>query len=808
MRGEASFAQWLKRRRQALDLTQAELAQRVPCAAITLQKIEAGKRRPSKQMAERLAGPLGVPAEDRPLFVRFARAGGGARWSVLLSRAGVGPWWSSASACLTNLPAELTPLIGRQADVAAVRRQLLEDYHRLLTLVGAPGVGKSRLAIRVAAEALPDFGDGVYFVPLAPVSDPAAVAAAVARALGVNRAGDRPFAERLREYLRDRHLLLVLDNFEQVVEAAPLIADLLAACPWLSVLVTSRVPLRVRPERVVPVRPLALPVADDRDQGPAELLEYPAIALFVERARAANADLALTRDSARSIAVICARLDGLPLAIELVAARTRALPLEAILERLSGRALLQTGELRDVPERHRTLRDAIDWSYALLSPAEQALLARLGVFVGGWTLEAAQNVAGETDGVSSPGTREGLASLVDSSLVVRSEHGVEPRFTLLETIREYALDRLAERGEEGEIRRRHAEYCLALVEEADPHLRTAGQGAWLERLEAERGNLRAALAWAIEGPGQAELGLRLVGGFWWFWTVRGCLSEGRYWAGKALEKGEGAPPGCRARVLAGDGALAWQQGDLDGARALLRESIALYREPSVAPGWDFVLALTGYAMVASWQADQAAARAAAEEALAFSRRIDDKWCLALSFLPAAEAHMLSRDYAAARSCFQESLALFREVGDRWGMGIPLLDWGYLESIQGNTRLARALLEESVAMHRQVGERWQRALSLSILAQVVLEQGDPDRAAAFHEESLDLLTRMGLEANAAKVLCNLAFLAQSQGHAGLARRLFLECLALFSKLGMEEGVARCHAGLAAVGGAPGAAEAQG
>ncbi len=787
MRGDILFGQWLKQRRKALDLTQQELAWQVGCAVITIQKIESHERRPSKQIAELLADHLGVATNERSAFVRFARMGVSARWSVL---------FAPVASCLTNLPSQLTRLIGRDQDMAAIRKRLLNDDLRLLTLVGPPGVGKTRLVAQVAASLLDEFNDGVYIVALASIRDPNTVPSAIAQTLGVNETTPRSFANRLKQYLSNKHMLLVLDNFEQVVTAAPFVGELLADCPWLSIVVTSRAPLHLRCERQFPVLPLALPSEADAGFDPAKLIHYSAITLFVERAQAVRPDFTLNADNIRAIVAICRRLDGLPLAIELVAARIKVLSAQTLLDRLCGQLMLHTDSLHDLQGRHRTLNDGIDWSYALLTSEEKLLLARLGVFVGGWTLEAAESMMRDIEPHASLTILDVLASLVDNNLVVRQKHNGVLRFTLLETIREYALERLAEKGEEETSRQRHAEYFLALAEEADPHLRTAAQQVWLDRLEIERSNLRAALAWFIERAADAKAGLRLAGALGQFWTIRSYVSEGRDWSAKALQKGNDASPALRAKVLCWAGSLAWP-GDLDAARSLLEESITLYRELGPSQDWGLALTLSAYAMVMTYQTDPDSVQLAIEEAMASFRKIGDKWGVALALALVGEVHLLGNDYAGACSRFEESLALFRETGDKWGIGIPLMNWGYTDSLQGNLDTARARLEESIAMHREVGERTMRSLSLNILAQVAQQQGDYLQAAELFHESLDLLQKMGLESSIADVLHNLAHLAESQGHYPLAARLYDKSLSIYSEQGNEQGVTKCRARLAAL-----------
>jgi len=528
-------------------------------------------------------------------------------------------------------------------------------------------------------------------------------------------------------------------------------------------------------------------------------MRYSAIALFVERAQLARPGFTLTRENGEAVTAICSRLDGLPLAIELVAARTGVLPVQALHEWLGCRLVLHTDGLRDISTRHRTLHDAIDWSYGLLAPEEQSLFVRLGVFTGGWTLEAAEEVAGDGHSHSALTVLDALTSLVANSLVVGEERGGEPRFNLLETIRAYALERLADRGEEEVVRQRHAEYYLAMAEEADRHLRTAEQEAWLDRLEMEGGNLRAALAWFVEQSADTEGGLRLAGALGLFWTMRSHVSEGLHWSARALGKGKHATPALLARVLARAGMLSWP-GDLCAARSLVEESITLLRELGPSQQWELAFALTGLALIMAYQGDCDSTQADGEEAAALFQQVGDKWGVALALSVLGEAYLLRHDYMGACSRFEESLALFRETGNKWGIAIPLLDWGYADSLQGNLDTARARLEESIAVHRDVGERVMRSLTLTILAQVVQQQGDYQQAATLYAESLDLLRKMGLEASTADVMHNLAYLAQSQGHFPLATRLYEESRAIFSRQGNEEGVAKCRAGLAFVSGA--------
>ena len=479
---------------------------------------------------------------------------------------------------LHNLPAQPTTLLGREAEVAAARALLQQDGVRMVTLTGPGGTGKTRLGLQVGAELVDVFADGVWFVPLAAIADPALVVPAIAQSLGLSEVASQPLLNIVQDYLKDKQALLLLDNFEHLTSAASTISALLAACPTLKVLITSREPLRITGEREIPVPPLSLPSSRQvRGLSPAAFLEYPAIRLFVERAQTVKPDFALTEAIAADVAAICLRLDGLPLAIELAAARVRVLPPGQLLARLDRRLKILTGGNRDLPARQQTLRAAIEWSHELLDPDEQSLFAHLAVFAGGCTLEAAEAVCGAHGGHEID-VLDGLDSLSQKSLL-RPEEGSEgwTRFTMLETIREYALERLDASGEADSLRQAHARFFLDLAEAAEPQLTGPDQVLWLDRLGTEHDNLRAALGW-LERSSEREPWLRLSGALWRFWWVRGHMTEGRGWLARALAETDGLPPAVRAKSLSGAGILAESQGDYVQAKALHEESLALARQ--------------------------------------------------------------------------------------------------------------------------------------------------------------------------------------------------------------------------------------
>jgi predicted ATPase/class 3 adenylate cyclase len=608
---------------------------------------------------------------------------------------------------LNNLPVQPTPLVGREREVTEVSNLLRDEGVRLLTLTGPGGTGKTRLALQVAAEILDEFEGGVFFVPLANVADPTLVAPTIAGALDVREAGERPSDETLQNHLRDRQVLLVLDNFEQVVEAAPLVGELLAGCPDLKVLATSRSVLRVYGEREFPVPAMSLP--DPRRLPPIdELADYEAIGLFVERARSVKVDFEITAQNAPAVAGICVRLDGLPLAIELAAARVKLLPPEKILQRLRrNRLKFLAGGARNLPERQQTLRGAIDWSYALLEEGERTLFARLAVFSGGCTLEAMEEICNIEDAL------EGAESLLDKSLIRREEPGRgEPRFAMLETIHEYARERLRERTDAEATHRRHAEYFLTLAEESEPLLGGPEQVAWFERLETENDNLRAAISWAI-GHGEADLGLRLAQALRPFWYARGHYVEGRGWV---------------ARFLGDLGELFVDAEDYARAEHLYEEVLVLSRQMDDAP--TLVECLIELSHISLFQSDHQKAAVLGEEAVALSRDPGYEVSRARALNCLGWAALLQGNHKRAENWFERSLALYNVsaneniaaesleglacvAGDRGEVGSSARLFGSAEAAgYGHTPGQRALREPYLAAARSLTDEttWQAAFA--------------------------------------------------------------------------------------------------
>jgi predicted ATPase/DNA-binding XRE family transcriptional regulator len=740
-----AFGSLLKRYRIAAELTQEELAERARLSARAVSDLERGARRnPYRDTVQQLADALDLGDDDRATFSAAARrTAAGVQTPVE---------WAATSVTPTNLPAEPTSFIGRRQEIAAVSDLIEQPAVRLVTLTGPGGIGKTRMATQVAALMLSSaragetlrYPDGVFFVSLSSVADPDLVSSAIAGVVKVTDRGGQDLTHALVEHFRSRRVLLVLDNFEHLMDARHLLTELLELCPFLGLLVTSTSVLNLSWEHAFEVPPLDLPEpADGTEQGESE-----AMALLAERARAVNSGFVLTAENAEAVAEICRRLDGMPLAIELAASRLRLLPPQALLARLTQRLDLLTGGAHDLPTRHQTLRGAIDWSYTLLTDEEKRLFARLSAFRGGCTLEAVDAVCNSERDLQE-GVLEGVASLVEKSLL-RQEGRDEPRFVMLETIREYASERLEEVGGSEELKEAHAVFYATLAEEASHASPASEQSMWLGRLEGERGNFRAALSWCLD-TGEVERGMSLAIALQGFWMLRGPLGEGRWWL-ETLSAGEGGSAALRAASLMGASGLAAAEGRWRRAAELIKESLDLFRERGDRSG--------------------------------YSRAVG---ALAVTLFMAG-------DTERAMDLVLRSEEAARETGDQMLLAVALRFHAGVEAERGETQRTQELGEESLMIYRQLGDEEGMTEALRILAGAAYGAGDSREAHALTDELLTLIHRSRFDPDKEEWLESLAYRARMLGDYAYASHILETLVVRAETVGDRRIAAHARTGL--------------
>lgn len=755
-----SFGYWLRLKRKAFDLTREGLGKRVGCSAATIRKIEAEERRPSEQIAERLAEVLGIPQNKRTDFLRFARGD----WkSAPVETEEDYPWRASSKSARSNIPATSTSLIAREKEIADVREHLAQDHIRLMTLIGPPGIGKTRLSIEAARASLYDFPEGVFFVALATLDDPHSIPSAIIQALGYMESGNNSPKDQLKESIGQKQILIVLDNCEHLIEGVTSIASfLLSACPGLKMLATSRESFRIPGEWLYPIPAFDLP-KESKTITLENASAFPALMLFVERACAVKPDFKLTPENIQTVISICARLDGLPLVIELIAARMRLMSPQALLERFSGQFVLTADGMRAASERQKTLNNTISWSYDLLSAHEKKLFMYLSVFSGGFALAEVEAIFAQT--VTEKSVPELLTLLLDKSLIRRvANESSEDRYEMLVTIREYALERLRASGEETETRNRHLAYFSELARQAGPHLRSSDQLVWLDHLDAEYDNIRAALNWAQASDAIAE-GLCLVTDLQWFWIWRVHVQE----PSLALEKLVTKPlPADQIQALARGhrfvGALKWNSSDKKQSEAHFKESerlsLLLGPEGKVDLAWARHMHHNFTKSAITETPIQIRQRY--DEVFKLFQEAGDPWDMAGMLSDMGVELERSGDFIGTREALEQSLRLYRECGDRISAAKTNVVLVYLALDHDNNYAeARPQLEEILHFYRQARLNYLMDMPLWLLGVIAVREGDYVRAKEWYTECLLFDQQIGLPRQRAECFIGFAGIASAE-----------------------------------------------
>lgn len=792
---DLSFGEWLKRRRKFLGLSQEQLARQLNCSTIMVRKMEAEERHPSAQIVEQLAEIFHISLNERKAFLQFAR--GNPRFAPTYAKESA-PWLKSTAPTRFSVPATVTSLVGREKAIADICEYLLKDGIRLVTLIGPPGIGKTRLGLQVVHQSLSDFPDGVFFVPLAPLEKSSQVAPAIFQALGYVESKNQFTIEQLVKSIGDKQMLIMLDNLEHLIEeSALLVSSLLSACPHLKILCTSRESLRVPGEWIYPVPTLEFPTnTADLDIG--DISRFSALTLFVERARAVSPGFSLNAGNLPLVASICARLDGVPLAIELIASRIRFTSPQNLLQQMDEQFIMSADGMRGVSARQKTLRNAIQWSYNLLSSEEQELLVRLSVFSGGFTMEAVEAIFADVAEKKSVTNLVNL--LLDKSLLQRSPGEYDgARFSMLMMIQEFGLEQLRRADKESVMRDKHLAYFLKLAEQADQEVHGPDQLAWIERIERNHNNFQAALDWCVNNQ-HTEFALRLLGALGWAWWVRGHYSEMRNWFDKIrVLPGVYDHPAMYATLLNRVGGQSWNIGNDRDAQSLLEEAQAIWLSLSKKGEVGLADCLSWMGLVAmDGDGDVAKAGSLVEKSIALYQKHADSWGCAISMLNAGYVRLGRSRSISPLSWFEQSLHLFEQLGDRWGKSSVYQCMGRIYLDQGEYEKAHFCFEQQMTIDENLRNISAIINGLCDLGHLSLFQGNIDQAQEYYQKSLAACRQYGLEPDRG-VLFFLCMVSLHQNDFRIASQRFIDLYRYAETKDKKRDVLNLLLGLAAIAG---------